>query len=273
MNAVARTLVAILIAGSLSCSSGAPPPDLTATIRQALSTPLPAVRLSELHYDNAGADVGEAIEVSGPAGTDVTGWQVVLYNGNGGASYNTRPLSGTIPVTCGGRGVLVLTYPSNGIQNGGATATGTADADGMALVDAGGTVVEFLSYEGTFTASNGPAVDLTSVDIGVRELGTEAAGQSLQRDGAGAWAAPAPSTFGACNDEADLPPPPPEVATVTITPAAASPAVGGTQLFVATAFDAAGQPIVLPGSSFTWTTSGPSVATVDGNGLCTALAA
>ena len=48
------------------------------------------VRISEIHYDNAGTDAGEAIEVSAPAGTDLTGWQIVLYNGTGGASYDTR---------------------------------------------------------------------------------------------------------------------------------------------------------------------------------------
>src|SRR5215510_10452093 len=76
------------------------------------------VRFSELHYDNTGTDVGEAIEVSGPAGTDLTGWSIVLYNGNGGASYNTTALSGAIPATCGARGVVVVNYPANGIQNG-----------------------------------------------------------------------------------------------------------------------------------------------------------
>ena len=34
-----------------------------------------AVRISEIHYDNASTDTGEAIEVSAPAGTDLTGWQ------------------------------------------------------------------------------------------------------------------------------------------------------------------------------------------------------
>ena len=37
---------------------------------------MPATRFSEIHYDNTGADVGEAIEISGPAGTDVTGWKI-----------------------------------------------------------------------------------------------------------------------------------------------------------------------------------------------------
>src|SRR5688572_4971428 len=77
---------------------------------------IPSVRISEIHYDNVGTDAGESIEISGPAGMDVTGYQIVLYNGNGGASYNTQTLTGTIPATCGARGVIVVTYPVNGIQ-------------------------------------------------------------------------------------------------------------------------------------------------------------
>ena len=44
------------------------------------------------------------------------------------------------------------------------------------LVNASGTVVQFLSYEGVMTATNGPAAGMTSVDIGVSEAGTEAVG-------------------------------------------------------------------------------------------------
>ena len=117
------------------------------------------MRFSELHYDNIGVDVGEAIEIEGPAGTDLTGWSIVLYDGNGGAPYNTTDARAgtTIPATCDARGVVVVNYPSNGIQNG--------SPDGMALVDASGTVVEFLSYEGTFTAVGGPADGMLSTDI------------------------------------------------------------------------------------------------------------
>jgi DNA/RNA endonuclease G (NUC1) len=223
---------------------------------------LPAVRFSEIHYDNVGTDVGEAIEVSGPAGTDVTGWQVVLYNGNGGASYDTKSLSGAFPATCGTRGVMVINYPSNGIQNG--------SPDAMALVDAGGTVVEFLSYEGVFTATNGPALGLTSTDLGVAELGIEAAGVSLQRSGAGTWSGPVASTFGACNDDQGSPPPA-EVASVTVSPASLTVTQGGTGTFTATALDAATQPVA--GVTFTWSSSATSVATVDATGLATAVAA
>src|SRR5262245_30034596 len=119
-----RFVVAIFAIVATSCSES----PATGSSAQALAGAPPTVRFSEIHYDNGGTDVGEAIEVSGPAGMDLTGWQVVLYNGSGGASYDTKPPGGPIPPTCGNRGVLVINYPSNGIQNG--------SPDGMALVDA-----------------------------------------------------------------------------------------------------------------------------------------
>ncbi len=65
----------------------APPPPLAQ----------PDVRFSEIQHDNASADVGEAIEIAGSAGTGVTGWRILLYNGNGGAVYNTKSLTGVLP--------------------------------------------------------------------------------------------------------------------------------------------------------------------------------
>ena len=258
-----RSLGAVLAFAFVSCNPGdrvAPLPALQADV-----TTLPAVRISEIHYDNTGTDAGERIEISGPAGTDLTGWSVVLYNGTGGAAYGTRVLTGTIPATCDTRGVVVLDYPSNGIQNG--------SPDGMALVDPGAVVVEFLSYEGTFTAVGGPANGLLSVDIGVAQNGTEPLGSSLQRSGAGVWTATTPlgtNTFGACNDN-DEPPPPQEVASVTVSPATATIEVGGTQSFTAAAFDAANQPVA--GATFTWSSTVAAVASVSASGVATGLAA
>jgi len=142
--------------------------------------------ISELHYDNAGADSGEAVEIEAPAGFDLTGWQIVLYNGNGGAAYNTQTLSGVVPAA----GVVVQTYPANGIQNGA--------PDGLALVKPDATVAEFLTYEGSFTATGGPANGLAGVDIGVAESESTAAGFSLQKIN-GSWTAPAANSFGAPN--------------------------------------------------------------------------
>jgi len=219
----------------------------------------PLVRFSEIHYDNSGTDAGEAIEISGPEGTDLTGWSVVLYNGSNGAVYNTRALSGTIPATCSPRGVVVLTYPVNGIQNGA--------PDGFALVN-GSTLVEFLSYEGTFTAVGGAAGGVLSTDIGVLESGSGPVNESLQRTGAGNWSPSAVNSFGVCNDE--TPPPPVAIDHITLVPAAATVTQGGTVSFTATAFDAADQAI--PGIAFTWASSDESVATVDAAGVATAVA-
>lgn len=134
-----------------------------------------SVFINEFHYDNVGGDTGEFVEVAGPAGTDLTGWSIVLYNGNGGVPYSSIPLSGTIDDEGLGTGALSFLAPN--IQNG--------SPDGLALVDNNGDVVEFLSYEGSFTAIGGPADGLTSTDVGVSEDPAPPAGQSLQRQGTG----------------------------------------------------------------------------------------
>lgn len=153
------------------------------------------VWINEIHYDNSGADVGEAVELAGAAGTSLSGWSLLLYNGSNGAVYATYSLSGTIPSTCGDFGVVVVNTP--GLQNG--------SPDGFAVVDATGTVVQFLSYEGQMLGNSGPAAGMLSVDIGVSQNGSDPAGMSLQLAGSGTsyadfvWLPNFASTFGACN--------------------------------------------------------------------------
>lgn len=151
--------------------------------------PNPTVFISEIHYDNAGADTGEFVEVTATAGTNLTGYSLVLYNGNGGAPYSTTALDGAVPNEVNGQGAIA--FDIVGIQNG--------SPDGVALVAPDGSVIEFLSYEGSFTAVGGPADGLTSTDIGVSEAGNELAGQSLQLIEA-AWTGPAAQTKGTVND-------------------------------------------------------------------------
>lgn len=234
-------------------------PDTAVTAQRSAHADGHTARISEFHYDNVGTDVGEAIEVSALAGTDMTGWTVVLYNGSGGASYGTVNLSGATVTTCDARQVVFVAFP--GIQNG--------DPDGLALVDAGGNVVEFLSYEGTFAATSGPANGLTSTDIGVAEGGETPIGASLQRQSASPtdWIVAAAHSFGQCNDN-PAPPPPPEVDHITISPSEAEVMVGGTQQFTATAFDADNNSI--PGIEFSWSSTAPLIASVDADGLATA---
>jgi DNA/RNA endonuclease G (NUC1) len=220
------------------------------------------VRISEFHYDNFGQDGSESVEVSGPAGTDLTGWRIVLYNGANGLVYDNDALSGVIPATCAPRGVVVLRYPADGIQNG--------SPDGIALVDAAGSVVEFLSYEGVMLAVDGPAAGLTSTDIGVFEPGNQSTGNSLGRKPDGTWNNAARATFGACNDNPE-PPPVAEVASITVSPVSATVNVGATLALTATGFDINGQPIA--GATFTWSSSVPGVATVSSTGVVTGVAA
>ncbi len=154
------------------------------------------VFINEIHYDNLSTDAGEAVEIAGPAGTDLTGWIIQPYNGNGGVIYSPiGNLSGVIPDLDNGYGVVSVFI--SGLQNGA--------PDGLALVDASNNVVQFLSYEGTLTATNGPANGMTSTDIGVSESGSGAIGSSLQLAGTGTvyadftWQAEAPNTFDAVN--------------------------------------------------------------------------
>ena len=144
-------------------------------VQAAFSQPSATVFINELHYDNASGDVGEFVEIAGPAGTDLSGWSVVLYNGSSSslAPYGTISLSGTVDDENGGCGALAFAYA--GIQNGG--------PDGLALVDASNTLIQFLSYEGSFTGASGVAGGVTSTDMGVAETSSTPIGDSLQLTG------------------------------------------------------------------------------------------
>ena len=156
-----------------------------------------SVFINEIHYDNASGDVNEAIEIAGLAGTNLTGWSLVLYNGSNGAAYRTNALTETVANQSNGYGFVVVNYPTDGIQNGA--------PDAVALVNAAGTVVQFLSYEGVVTATDGPANGMTSTNIGVAESNTTPVNYSLQLTGNGTayaqftWATEAASSFGAVN--------------------------------------------------------------------------
>ena len=151
--------------------------------------------INEIHYDNAGADVDEGVEIAGPAGLSLTGWLLIAYNGSTGLRYDTVLLSGVLPDQESGFGTLWFTIL--GLQNG--------SPDGLALIDDAGEVVEFLSYEGSFTAGDGPAAGQTSTEIPVVEPNDTPIGLSLQLQGIGnssadfIWASGVPHTRGTVN--------------------------------------------------------------------------
>jgi hypothetical protein len=153
------------------------------------------VFINEFHYDNSGTDQGEFIEIAGPVGTNLNDWKIVLYNGGDGALYANIDLSGTIDDE--GSGFGAIGFLKAGIQNG--------SPDGFALVDNNNQVVQFLSYEGTFTAADGPANGMASQDVGVSEPDNTPAGDSLQLTGTGScyedftWNSPAAESRGTIN--------------------------------------------------------------------------
>ena len=128
------------------------------------------------------------------AGTNLSGWTLYYYNGSNGQSYATSSLSGVAPSS----GVAVVSVAKAGIQNGG--------SDGFALVDNSNNVVQFLSYEGTVTARDGPANGMLSTNVGVQESGSTPVGYSLQLAGSGcsygdfSWQNPSSNTKGSVNN-------------------------------------------------------------------------
>lgn len=140
------------------------------------SPPQPSTQpfINEFHYDNAGADVGEFFEIAGSAGTNLNGWTFVAYNGTNGQSYATVNLSGVIPNQQNGYGTV--SFPLV-MQNGA--------PDGFALVSPTNVVVQFLSYEGAMTATNGPASGLNATAIPTSESEATPIGYSLQLQGTG----------------------------------------------------------------------------------------
>jgi hypothetical protein len=134
--------------------------------------------LNEFHYDNAGGDVDEGVEIAANFDMDLSLLSVYAYNGSssqlnvysewhGVADFNYTTVEG---------GSLAWFTNLGSIQNGA--------PDGLAIVY-DGTVIQFLSYEGSFTAGSGAAEGLTSMDIGVSESSSAGLGTSLQLSGTG----------------------------------------------------------------------------------------
>jgi hypothetical protein len=150
--------------------------------------------INEIHYDNTGGDTGEFVEVIIPSSTDPSTITVTLYNGNGGVVYDSETLDNVDQgVTI--NGLTIYSWFIAGIQN---------DTEGIAL-DENGSLIQFISYEGTFTAVGGSADGVLSTDIGVSEPG--AIGESLQLLGSGTdytdftWSGPHPETSGLPNSD------------------------------------------------------------------------
>jgi len=153
--------------------------------------------INEFHYDNDGGDSGEFVEVviEDASSYDLSLFTLNLYNGSDGEAYDSFTLDNFIE----GNIENSFTFyhkDISGIQNG---------PDAFSL-DYDGTVLQFISYEGGFTAIGGPADQELSEDVGVEESGSTQIGESLQLSGTGSaysdftWQNPSASTKGQLND-------------------------------------------------------------------------
>jgi lamin tail-like protein len=105
--------------------------------------------LNEIDYDQVGADSGGFVEIfnAGDGPADLTGVALVLVDGGTGNEYLRRALTGTLAA---GAYLAVEVDAQNGAP------------DGIALIDAGGGLLDALSYEGAIEAATigGAAYDL-----------------------------------------------------------------------------------------------------------------
>jgi regulation of enolase protein 1 (concanavalin A-like superfamily) len=167
--------------------------------------PCPAagsIFINELHYENTGADANEFVEVAvaNGAGVNLSTTTVTLYNGADGLSY----ASATLDEFTVGNNDGTYTYYTM-MASGFGISDIRNDLAGIAL-DCNGTfsVIDFLSYEGTFTAADGPAIGMTSTDMGVAEDANTAEGSSLELFN-GNWIAVCQNSKGDENTGAAIP--------------------------------------------------------------------
>jgi hypothetical protein len=161
---------------------------------------LPLAWINELHYDNAGGDENEGVEVviKNPGAYSLSDFQITFYNGSDQKADDSHSLDS---FTEGNSefGYTLYYKMIAGIQNG---------PDGIAL-GYNGELIQFLSYEGEFTALDGVAGGQRSIDIGVEESESTEPAQSLQLTGDGfkysdfTWQANLPQTFGSQNNGGD----------------------------------------------------------------------
>ncbi|MFH5831827.1 lamin tail domain-containing protein [Halalkalibaculum sp. DA384] len=160
----------------------------------------PNAWINEIHYDNEGGDSEEFIEVviKSPDSYSLSDFEITLYNGSDDQPVDSETLD-SFTVGDSERDYTFYTWYPPSIQN---------DKEAIAL-SYQGSLVQFLSYEGTLTADGGPADGSTSVDIGVDEEPPppEDPPHSLQLTGTGlqygdfSWQEPAEASPGAINAE------------------------------------------------------------------------
>ena len=152
--------------------------------------------INEVHYNNVGDDVNEGVELAGSAGEDLGVYDVFVYRG-AGTLVSSNACGGNIDDEGNGYGAIWFGYPKDAIPN--------TEPHGVALVHDVDGVMDFISWGGSITATEGPASGMTSYDIGVVENPPPELDYSLQLSGDGTnyesfvWTGPVPASRGFLN--------------------------------------------------------------------------
>ena len=135
--------------------------------------------ISEIDF--VGEDTEEFIEIAVPAGTDVSGYSLQVYEMDGSLLYTFGV--GAYQSTINGQDVYVLDSSDPSFDSGGDSTGVLYPDDGLALIDDTGTVVQFISWYGnSVTAVNGAANGLPTTNIGSPDTMDD----SMQSDDGGA---------------------------------------------------------------------------------------
>jgi uncharacterized protein len=133
--------------------------------------------INELHHANSNYDTDEFVEFvfrQNPGVSPASIGGLVLYDGVMGES--TRAFTAAD---------ALLKFDENDSNIGWSTELADSGPAGFALVDGCNTVVQFMSYGGSFQAKEGVANNMMSTDIRYKQSGDTAVGFSLQRIGIG----------------------------------------------------------------------------------------
>lgn len=137
--------------------------------------------INEFHYQNIGMfDLTEFVEIAHTASMDLTGYRILFYAGTDGTVYKEENIVASELVSETQNGITVFAMSvferNNEVRNG---------PDALCIVNGSNNVLEFISYGGLVTATEGPATGLTSTDIGVTEEPDTLPQNSLQKVGNG----------------------------------------------------------------------------------------
>lgn len=143
-----------------------------------LSSFAQSVFINEFTYDYEGDENPEFIEIFGPTDVSLSKWSIWLYDGATGKPYAQYPfpnearLDKSCPQERDNFGLYTLYLEGDHLRNDG--------PHGIALVDNKETVRHFISYEGSLTATDGPAKEMTSIDVGVVQSDYSSKEESIQ---------------------------------------------------------------------------------------------